>query len=201
MASTTVVTPIGRTSFMKVYEPQQSMNGEMEYSLRLLVPKDDKDMKRLKDAWERVCLEEFRTPDPPGCRPFLSASDPYDDKGWIMDGDWKYNNTPDEKKDMYAAYQGHWVVSAKAKADYPPKVVDENKEEILDRSTFQSGDYARCVLELSAFTNKKLRRPVVSVKLLVVQKTGDGERFGGGVSPERAMAALDDLPGAADDIL
>ena len=199
MANVRFVTPEGRTSFMKVYAPEENLAGKSVYSLKLLIPKSV-NMNWIASKWKDACQEEFGTPSPPWLRPLFSAGNPFDDKGAIMDGDWKYENVDEDKKEMYEDYRGHWVMNFSSPADKKPKVVDADKNEILDQSEFQSGDYARVVGEISTYVSRKLKTKQASVNFKVVQKTRDGARFGGGMSTD---AALDMLPGldGMDDVI
>lgn len=199
MANVKIVTPTGRTSFMKVYNAEPNMSGNANvFSLKLLFPKD-MDMGWIKNAWAKACTEEFGNAAPTGLRPLFSVGNPYDDKGAIMDGDWKYGAVAEDKKELYESYRGHWVMGFTVGEAHPPTVVDEHKEEILDRSQFQSGDYARVVCELSSYIAKKFRTPQVSIRFAVVQKMRDGERFSGGMSKDTALEMLGDAPQPADN--
>lgn len=193
MANVKLVTPEGRTSFMKIYKAEPNMNGTKNvFSTKLLFPKD-MDMGWIKDAWTKACMEEFGTANPSGCRPLFSAGNPYDDKGAIMDGDWKYGAVPEDKKEMYESYRGMWVMGFTVDENQPPTVVDENKIEIINQADFQSGDYARIVCELSSYISKKFKTPQVSIRFNVVQKMRDGERFSGGMSTEASLDMLGDV--------
>ena len=204
MANKKIVTPTGRTSFMKVYVAESNMAGTAKvFSTKLLFPKD-MDMSWIQNAWNKVCQDEFGTTTPPGLRPLFSAGNPFDDKGAIMDGDWKYDNVDPDKQDMYEAYRGHWVMGFTAPETTPPAVVDENKAEILDQSTFQSGDYARIACELSSYVSKKFKTPQVSIKFAAIQKVRDGERYAGGMGKEQAVQMFDDIEPtttSVDDLL
>lgn len=201
MASTSLVTPEGRTSFMKVFTAEMGLNTQAgkEFSVRLIIPKMQ-NMAWIQEAWDKVVAEEFGTV-PARLRPLFSAGDPFDDKGAILDGDWKYANVAADKQDMYEAYRGSWIIGFKAKEAYPPAVVDELKNEILNQAQFQSGDYARCVIELSSYMGKKPAVPQVSIKLVAIQKMRDGERFSGGISTDSALSMFGDAPGTMDDLL
>lgn len=198
MANTAIVTPVGKTSFLKVFKAEPNMNGTANlFSLKLLLPKET-NMDWIKTKWEEVCMDEFKTKTPGGLRPLFSAGNPFDDKGAIMDGDWKYDNTPVEKKDTYESYRGCWVFGLNAPEAKPPMVVGADKVEIMNQGDLQSGDYVRCVIELSSYTSKKYRTPQVSITLKVVQKDRTGERFGGGMASSTALdmlssAAIDDI--------
>ena len=166
------------------------------FSLKLLFPKD-MNMDWIKNAWAKAAQEEFNNPAPYNLRPLFSAGNPYDDKGAIMDGDWKYGVIPEEKKDQNESYRGMWVMGFTADELHRPMIVDENKNEVLDPSTFQSGDYARVVAELSSYTSKQFKTPQVSIRFSVVQKIREGEHFSGGMSKETALNMLGDAPSEA----
>jgi len=191
MASRTILTPEGRCAFMHVFEPSTDPFGGVSYSVRLMFPKT-MNMAWIEDAWKAVCIEEFKTATPPGLRP-LYSKDPEQDKGFIQDGDLRYQTAPIEKKPLYEAYRENWIVPLKTSPEAPPAVVGPDKVEIVDRSAFASGDYARAVIEVSAYTMKRLSKPMVSVRLRAIQKTRDGERFSGGVSASQAVEMLDEV--------
>ena len=202
MSNIRLVTPVGRLSFAKIYKAEPNMAGTANvFSLKLLFPKS-MNMDWIKNAWEKAAMEEFGTTSPNGLRPLFSAGNPFDDKGAIMDGDWKYNSMSEDKKDTYESYRDHWVMGFTAEESQPPTIVDENKVEILDQSLLQSGDYARVVMEVSAYTSKKFRSPNISIRFNVIQKDRAGERFSGGMSKDTAMDMLGDAPdaGKADDL-
>lgn len=200
MANKALVTPVGRTSFLKVFKAEPNMNNTANiFSLKLLIPKDA-DMNWITAPWTQVCLDEFGVASPANLRPLFSKGNPFDDKGAIMDGDWKYDNTPVDKKDAYEAYRGMWVIGLNAPENKPPAVVDENKVEIVNQADLQSGDYVRCVIELSSYTSKKFRTPQVSITLKAVQKDRAGERFGGGMSTDTAVDMLTGGDDALDNI-
>jgi len=198
MANARIVTPEGRTSFMKVFKAEPNMNNTANvFSTKLLIPKST-NMTWITQAWKKLCQEEFGSATPSGLRPLFSKGNPFDDKGAIMDGDWKYNNVAEDKKEIYETYQDNWVVGLNAPEIKPPAVVDENKQDIINQADFQSGDYARCVIELSAYTSRKFRTPQISIRLVVIQKTRTGERFSGGMSTDAGKDMLDPLGGGND---
>ena len=198
MANKTLVTPVGQTSFMKVYKAEPNMAGTKNvFSCKLLFPKT-MDMSWIKNAWDAVCMEEFGTLTPPGIRPLFSAGNPFDDKGAIMDGDWKYNSVAEGKKETYEAYRGMWVMGFTSDEGAPPAIVDEHKNEIINQAEFQSGDYARAAIELSSYTSKKFKSANVSVKFGALQKDRTGERFSGGMSTDRALEMFEDGSGSGD---
>ena len=182
-----VVTDEARLSYPHLFRPAPDLQGNPCYSANLLMDADG--VKKLKAIWDEVVTEEFGEPNPPGLRPFLSKN-PAEDKGWVKSGDQKIEMAKPEKRPQLEYLRGLYVVPIKAAPERKPKIVDQNKQEIMDVSELQGGDYVRAVLEMSAYTDK-FQRPQVSVRVVVVQKTRDGERFGGGVSPNEALDLLD----------
>ncbi len=187
MATKTYITPKFRCSFMNVFKAVPNMsNTANEYNVTALIPKDA-DLSGLKQAWDDVAKEEWGKI-PPRLRPLYSRHK--DDKGMLGDGDRKYAEADAEKQESYDAYRGCYTANLKSAETKPPKVVDANKDEIINVADFKSGDYARAVLELSSYDHKQWG-PQVSVKLLVIQKLADGPAFGGGVSTAAALDMLD----------
>lgn len=192
MSNALYKTPEGRTSFMKIFKPEMNFNETgKEYSLRLLIPKSE-NLSDLKDLWNGLAEEVFDRKDIKRLRPLFSSGDPFEDKGAIVDGDWKYENVDDDKKGTYEAYKGCWVLTAKCQDKFPPAIVDAHKQEIMSEADFASGDYAIIVIEISGYLNKKLKSPQMSVRLKAVQKTREGERFSGGSSSGAALDMFDD---------
>lgn len=83
----------------------------------------------------------------------------------------------DQKGDEKKGYKGHWVIKATAREDQRPGLVDENVEDITDQRLFYPGCYARAQVFVQAWDNKFGKG--VSFYLDHVQKTRDGESFGG----------------------
>lgn len=193
MANKSLVTPVGRVSFLKIYKAELNMAGTASvFSCKLAFPKT-MDMSWIQNAWDGVAMEEFKTKSPGGLRPLFSAGNPFDDKGAIMDGDWKYDSVAPDKKDLYEPYRGMWIMGFTAPEGTPPAVVDENKNEILDQSQLQSGDFARCAIELSSYISKKFKTANISIKFGAIQKDRTGEHFAGGMSAEKAISLFDEL--------
>lgn len=193
-----IVTPVGRTSFLKVFKAEPNMsNTKNVFSLKLLLPKDS-NMDWIQNAWDEVALGEFKTKTPSGLRPLYSKGNPFDDKGAIMDGDWKYNSVDMDKRPTYESYKGMWVIGFTAPEERPPIIVDAAKNEIFNQGELASGDFVKCVVELSSYTSKKFKTAQISFTLKTAQKIRDGERFGGGMSSDAALDMLSDT--SIDDI-
>ena len=90
----------------------------------------------------------------------------------------------DAKSDKYPEYEGKLTLKASMKKKCP-KVVDVNKQEILDASEIYSGAYIRIKFDLYQM-NKKKGFDGVGVGLRLVQKIADAEPFVEGAAPEDA---------------
>lgn len=88
--------------------------------------------------------------------------------------------------------KGHWVVTASSKADYPPEVVDQNLNPIINQSDVYSGIFAR--VSVSFFAYSYAGKKGIGCGLNAVQKMADGEPLGG--SRMTAAEAFGDLTAA-----
>ena len=74
--------------------------------------------------------------------------------------------------------KGHWVMTAGAKADYPIEIVDRHLNKILDPTQIYSGMYANVCVNMYPYLYNGKKG--IGCGLGPVQKTADGEAFGGG---------------------
>ena len=88
--------------------------------------------------------------------------------------------------------KGHWVITASSKADYPPEVVDQNLNPIINQSDAYSGIFAR--VSVSFFAYSYAGKKGIGCGLNAVQKMADGEPLGG--SRMTAAEAFGDLTAA-----
>jgi hypothetical protein len=190
---------------LKVFRPQPAQDKDYkEYSLVALFPKGT-NFADLEAKWNAVATEKFGDLQYANIRPIYQAHK--DDKGALSDGDARYARTHPDKRAAYEPYRGCLSLNLRRREDQgAPQVIDANQQEIVDMSEFKSGDYARAVVEISAYTNKQGNQ--VSMKLVLIQKMREGEAIGGGgISKEAAMAALNTTDGAtpppssADDLM
>lgn len=172
---TNVTTGKVRLSYVNVFKPRAAAPGQEEkYSTTILVPKTDTDTKqridaaieaakqRGKDKWGGVIPPAVATP--------------------IYDGD---GVRPNNGIPFGDECKGHWVFTANAKVDYPPEVVDQQLNPIIDQSEIYSGCYARVNVNFFpyAFGSKK----GIGCGLGPVQKIADGEPLGGGAPKASAV--------------
>jgi hypothetical protein len=174
------VTPTFRVAFPHVFKPSGMKGTEPKYSITMLFDKKT-DLSRLKLAMKHARIEKFGP----------------DKKNWpdnlenpVKDGD----EFPD-----YEGYAGCWAIKATSSQEYKPTVVDEDVQEILDVSKFYPGCHARA--QIYARVWEFGSKMGIQFILDMVQKTGDGDRFGGRKSAESVFQpiAQKDAAGEADD--
>ncbi len=158
--SAKLITPEGRLSFPNLFVPRAPMEGqagEAKYSCTLIFPKDA-DLSALKAAASAAVREKWGDKKPANLRsPF-------------RDGD-------EKELDGYA---GCTFINISSKQK--PGVVDENVQPIIDASAIYAGCYVRA--SVRAYAYEKAGNRGVAFGLNNIQKTRDGEAFGGG--PSRA---------------
>lgn len=182
MADTKVVTGECRASFVHVFEKfsNDPENIEPSYSIKLLIPKDDKKTLDALQAAQEVAVERFRERKGAGALP-------NNYKTTLKDGD-------ESDLGKYPEDEGHWTLSTRAFGSHKPGVVDEALRPILDESELYSGCYVRASVQAFAYATKMSKG--VSFALLNVQKLRDGDALGA-VSPK----AEDDFTAVESDLL
>lgn len=163
-----IVTGEVRLSFVNVFEPKADMNGKLKYSVQILVPKTpdgSKTMKAVK-AMEAQAKEEGK--------PKWGGRIPANLKSVLHDGD------TEADLDQYPEREGHWYFSANANPGYAPTVVDRNRQPILDPAELYSGCYGRVAIQAFPFNADGGKAKGVSMSLVALQKTRDGEPLSGG---------------------
>lgn len=172
---TNVTTGEVRLSFVHLFKPYAFQVGKEEkYSTTILLPKTDTATKSridaaIKAAKDKGAMGSWNGVIPPVC------PDP------IWDGDGvKQDGTP-----FGAECKGHWVFTARSNVDYPPEVVDNNGNPVINQSEVYSGCYALVNVEFYPynFNGKK----GIGCSLGPVKKTRDGEALGG-AAPSAAEA-------------
>ena len=147
-----------RFSFVHVFEPAETLNGTMKYSVSILIPKTDKEtVARFNKAFEDT--KEAN-------KAYFGGSIPKMLKGGLRDGD-------AEKDDP--AYAGHYFINASS--NEKPGIVDQDLNPIIDTSEFYSGCYGRASITLYPYDTSGSKG--IAAGLNNVQKLEDGEKFGG----------------------
>lgn len=173
---TNVTTGEARLSYVHLFKPYAHQPGaEEKFSCTILVPKSDTATKARIDAaieaakqkgisgkWNGVCPPIVPTP--------------------VHDGD---GVRPSDGMPFGAECKGHWVFTANTSVDYPPEVVDQNRNPMINQSEMYSGVYAMVNVEFFPymFGGKK----GIGCSLGPVKKVRDGEPLGGS-APTAAQA-------------
>ena len=156
-----------RISYANIWHPRSYNGQDPKYSVSLLIPKSDKKtLDKLKSIFKEMQL------------------DPENVQKW--GGKVKGIRIPlrdgDEEREDDAAYKGCYFINASATPDYPPRVVDKDKQEIIDPSEVYSGCYCQAVINLYAYNRSGNRG--IGVGLLGLRKLADGEPLSGGVATD-----------------
>ena len=173
---TNVTTGEARLSYVHLFKPYAHQAGaEEKFSCTILVPKSDTATKARIDAaieaakqkgisgkWNGVCPPIVPTP--------------------VHDGD---GTRPSDGMPFGPECKGHWVFTANTGTDYPPEVVDQNGNPMINQSEMYSGVYALVNVEFFPymFGGKK----GIGCSLGPVKKVRDGEPLGGS-APTAAQA-------------
>jgi len=158
---TKFVTGKVRFSFVHVFEPAETLNGSLKYSVSILIPKSDKDtVARFNKAFEETKQANAA---------YFGGSIPKMLKGGLRDGD-------AEKDDP--VYAGHYFINANS--NEKPGIVDAELNPIMDKDEFYSGCYGRASLTLYPYDASGSKG--IAAGLNNVQKLEDGEKFGGATS-------------------
>lgn len=164
-----VVTGKVRLSYAHLNAPYKSQladeNDKAKYSATLLIPKTDKVTRAKIDAAIRAAGEKGLASGK------IKKGTPIDKLPTpIHDGD-------GVKADGYTPFgpecKGMWVMTASS--DTRPRVVDLDRNDILDATEIYSGMWARVGLDFFAYSNRKVG---IGCGLGNVQKVEDGEPLG-----------------------
>jgi hypothetical protein len=177
---TKVVTGKVRLSYVHLFEPYSNdPSKDARYSVTLLIPKSDKKtIAKIRSAQEAAKERD---------KGKWGGKIPSNLKQTLHDGD--------EEADLEQnpEYEGHMFIAISSSEAYPPGIVDENLDPILDKSEVYSGCYARVSMDAYGYNNESKG---VTFGLRNVKKVADGEFLGGGRSnPEDDFGDDDDDDG------
>jgi len=189
--ATKVITGKVRLSYVRLFEPQVTENGDERYSVSILIPKDDKEtLRKIKAAVEAAIQD--------GIKSKWGGKLPPNLKKPLRDGD---TDRPDDP-----AYAGHYFINAssvtKPGIAKPIGKGPDGKmrfQEITDSTEVYSGCYARVRLNFYAY-NKNGNKGV-GAGINNVVKVQDGEYLGGRARLEDDFADVDfdDVADFGDD--
>lgn len=160
-------TPKGIVSYPNVFKARlNDMNGKKEFTMDLLMSKDDPEVKTfLKDIKDYVNAK-------------FDGKPPKTWRNPVKDGDEKF--TQDQKKN--AIYENKYYFTAKANEDQPPRVFEFGTGKEL---TSQEEFYGGCIAQLSVnpwFYDNMGNKGVTLYFGKGIVKIDDGEKLGGGGS-------------------
>lgn len=183
----TLVTPVFRVSFPKVFKPEYNKQSKRdEYSVVALFDPTEK-LTAIKEAMMTVAKEAWG-PDP--------KKWPKKWKNPIKDQAVREKENDDGTKSMPDGYvKGAYMITAKSKNK--PGVVDGKKMPIEDEENFYAGCYARANVYINTYDIDDGLSVGVSVSLNHLQKVKDGEPFSGRRKAEECFEAIADE--SADD--
>ena len=171
--------PQTRLSYLNVNQPRAYGDQKPKYSASLIIKKSDTLTLSRIDAAMRAAYEEGLST-LKGKSKVAPTFEEVTEDGPLHDGDLK--------ADHDSNYAGCFYINAKN--ERKPRVIDENKNDILDPSELYSGIYGRVAIGFYAY-NKNGNRGI-GCSLEIIMKTADGEPLGSTISIEDAFSDDDD---------
>ncbi len=159
-----------RLSFVNVFEKAQFNNNEPQYSLRALIPKENKALVEKIQADINRAKEE-------GKSKLWGGTMPEDLSVTIHDGD--KSGRPEE--------EGHWCLNSNNKNRQPGVIVGEDRHKGSPEE-LKSGDYGFINVTFKAYDYGKKG---IGTYLNSVWKTKDGESLAGASTPEEDFKDID----------
>lgn len=175
-----IVTEKVRFSYANVFEPRQTPNGDLKYSIMLLIPKSDtityqKIINEINGTLEEATASVFK-----GTKPANPRLPIYDGDGVRQSGE-----------AFGPECKGCWVMTANSIS--APEVVDASCQPILSKNEFYSGCYGRASLRFYAYNQNGNKG--IGCGLGNVQKLEDGQPLDG------RTKAVDDFGTAPEPVI
>lgn len=160
--NTKVITPEFKASYVNAWEPGETPNGDLKYSVSMVFSKDT-DLSEMKKAAENAAIKKWGND---------KSKWPKKLRKTFRDGD--------EERPQDSVYQNSIFVNASSKQK--PGIVDEDVKPLHDQSEFYSGVIARASINFYAYD--RAGNAGVAVGLNNLMKVRDGERLGGAAKAE-----------------
>lgn len=163
------LTPIGRVSFPKLFEPSINDQGKKSWSVVLVFDKAAQatpEFAEMVKTIEQTAAERFGTKIPSGI------------KRKSLEPKSGYPITSTAAKEQYFGWADDGSVMVTLSSRYPALVVDRDKSEILEQDQVYAGCYARA--SYSCYAYSASGNEGVSLGLRALQKVKDGEALTGG---------------------
>lgn len=180
MKSIKMTTGLVRLSYAHLFQPDEDLSGHEKYSASLIIPKGSNTVSIYKDHVKTLLAD-------PEAKAILKNLSGVDDG--LRDGD--------EKRPDDDAYAKAYYVNAKANTDHRPKILDRDRNEIVDPEEVYSGCYVQAVLTLYVYNTSGNKG--IGVSLNAIRKIKDGERLAGTVVSESDWD--DSLLGDVDELM
>ena len=177
-AAKVVTGPNTRWSYANVWEAKSINGGKPQYSISLIIPKDDTQTVNKVKAAIKAAYEEGAGKlkgNGKSVPPLAAIKNP------LRDGDVERPDDP--------AYQSCYFINANNKNN-APGIVDANRQPIIDHSEVYSGVYGRASISFYAFNSNGNKGIACSLNNL--QKIRDGEPLGGKPRAEDDFNTADD---------
>lgn len=165
IGDTQVITGECRLSFVNLFEPRTFRETDTpKYSVTIIVPKsDEKTVKAIKTAIQKAAEK--------GAQKHFGGRVPTNVANTFKDGDTETDDMGDLVNIKYPEYKGCYYMRLQTK--FKPKVLNKERQEIIDPTEVYSGCYGRVSLTCFAYSGDGKRG--VSACLNNVMKTRDGE--------------------------
>jgi len=160
------VTPEMIASFVKVFEAEPNLSGDMKYSIQLMIPKTDKKGIALLESYIAKAKEKGKEKKWGGKVPTFRYQP-------LRDGDVELASG--EKTD--ACYKGMMFINASSSEKDRPQIVGPDAMPLMDESILYSGCVVRA--DLSAFAYKNGGNCGIGWYLNSLMVVRDGQRLDG----------------------
>lgn len=173
-------TNLVRLSYVSVFQPRETPQGTKKYSVTCLLPKSDKAgydalMKAIGDVYQEskdTVLKGIAKPKIP-----------------VHDGD----GVTSTGAEFGPECKGNWVFTASANENYPPSVVDQRVQPVMNQTDVYSGCWGHVAISIYAYNNQSKG---IGFGLNGVQKVKDDEPLGFSFNANEAFSAVE---GSSDD--
>lgn len=164
--STKITTGKVRFSYVNVFEPKATQNGQEKYSITLLIPKSDTFTLNLIQGAIKEAKEQY-------LEKGKGKQLPSNLKHTIHDGDGERPNGGE----FGAECKGHFVMTVSSNT--MPVIIDAQKKIITDPKEVYSGCYGRAIINFFVYDTQGSKG--VSAGLQAIMKLHDGEPLSGAV--------------------
>lgn len=161
-----VVTGEARLSFVNLFEPKKigENDKDAKYSCTVIIPKSDTRTIEAINAAIKAAAEA-------GAQKHFGGRVPTSVNHTFYDGDTATDDMGELKNVKYPEYKNSYFIRVSTK--FKPKVLDANRQEIIDPTEVYSGMYGRVSMTFFAYSGDGRRG--VSAVLNNVMKTKDGD--------------------------